>query len=58
MKTVVLKRFQQTGEGGDGGRMDVVKEQNALTTFFQPPHRQSHDLLAIDAVMPIVGVGV
>jgi hypothetical protein len=33
--------------------MDVVKEQNALATPFQPPHRQSNDLLATDAVMPV-----
>jgi len=37
--------------------MDVVKKQNALATRFEPPHRQSN-LLAPDAVMPVIGDGV
>src|ERR1700746_129631 len=38
--------------------MAVVKKQNAFASRFESPYRQSNDLLATDAVMPIVGVSV
>jgi hypothetical protein len=58
MEAFILKLFEQTGESGDGRRMDVMKKQNAPATRFQSPHCQSNDLLATDAVMPVVRVGV
>src|SRR6516225_12327211 len=58
METFVLELLEEPGQRGDGRRMDVVKKQNALAARFQSPHGQSNDLLATDAVMPVVGVGV
>jgi hypothetical protein len=57
-ETFVLELLEEPGQRGDGRRMDVVKKQNAFASRFESPHRQSNDLLATDAVMPIVGVSV
>ena len=54
METPLFQVFQQTGQSGDGCRVNVVEQQNAFAVRLKALHRKRNYFLRRDTVMPII----